>query len=116
MVKADDYVPERGDIVWITLNPRIGHEQSGRRPAVIISPSSYNFKANLALTCPITNRVKGYPFEVVLPSKMIITGAVLTDQLRSLNWREREALFITKLPDKALEKIIERIEAFIFCR
>ncbi len=116
MVNSEDYIPERGDIVWITLNPRVGHEQSGRRPAVIISPSSYNRKANLALTCPITSKVKGYPFEVILPDKLPVTGSILADQLRSLDWREGEAVFIARIPDEVIEQLFMRIEAFILNR
>ncbi len=81
------YMPERGEAVWITLNPQAGHEQAGRRPAVVLSPAAYNSKVGLAILCPITNQIKGYPFEVVLPTGLAVTGAILSDQVKSLDWR-----------------------------
>ena len=81
------YVPGRGDVVWISLDPRAGHEQAGRRPAVVLSPASYNGKVGLAVFCPITNQIKGYPFEVLIPPGLSVTGAVLADQIKSLDWR-----------------------------
>src|SRR3954454_18410008 len=94
----DDYVPDRGDVVWISLNPQAGHEQAGRRPAVVLSPAAYNGRAGLAILCPITNQIKGYPFEVILPSELAVSGAVLSDQVKSLDWRVRNAVFICALP------------------
>src|SRR5438105_7801743 len=85
------YVPRRGDAVWITLDPQAGHEQAGRRPALVLSPETYNGKVGLALLCPITNRGKGYPFEVVLPPGLAVTGVVLADQLKNLDWQVRRA-------------------------
>jgi mRNA interferase MazF len=81
------YVPDRGDAVWIMLNPQAGHEQAGRRPAVVLSPAAYNGRVGLAILCPLTNQIKGYPFEVVLPSGLAVTGAILSDQVKSLDWR-----------------------------
>ena len=72
MVKKG-YVPQRGDVVWITLNPQAGHEQAGRRPAVVLSPGAYNEKVELAILCPVTNQIKGYPFEVLLPNGLPVT-------------------------------------------
>src|SRR5580765_4803841 len=92
------YVPDRGDAVWITLNPQAGHEQAGRRSAVVLSPAAYNGKAGLAILCPITNQIKGYPFEVVLPSGLAVTGAILSDRVKSLDWHARNAIFICTLP------------------
>src|SRR3989339_1407897 len=91
MVINTGYVPSRGDVVWLEFNPQVGSEQAGRRPALVISPRSYNRKAGLALVCPITSRVKGYPFEVELPQGLEATGAVLCDQIKSLDWRGRRA-------------------------
>ena len=91
MVKPDGFAPARGDIVWLQFNPRVGHEQSGRRPALVVSPEAYNRKVGLALMCPITARVKGYPFEVLLPEDGTITGAILADQIKSLDWKTRGA-------------------------
>ena len=73
------YVPERGDVVWISFNPQAGHEQAGRRPAVVLSPQAYNHKVGLAILCPVTNQSKGYPFEVVLPQEVDVTGVILSD-------------------------------------
>lgn len=87
------YVPERGDLIWLNFNPQSGHEQAGKRPAVVLSPRSYNEKVGLAICCPITSKVKGYPFEVLLPSGKV-SGAILADQIRSLDWRSRNAAFI----------------------
>jgi mRNA interferase MazF len=86
------YVPERGDVVWLDFTPQAGHEQAGRRPALVLSPGSYNGKSGLMLCCPVTNQVKGYPFEVaVTPSAGKVTGVALADQVRCLDWRSRNA-------------------------
>lgn len=84
-------VPERGDVVRISMNPQAGHEQAGRRPALVLSPSAYNGKVGLAILCPITNQVKEYPFEVVIPEGQPVQGVVLSDQVKSLDWRARQA-------------------------
>jgi len=78
------YVPRRGDIVWLSFTPQAGHEQAGRRPALVLSPSAYNRKVGLALFCPVTSRVKGYPFEVTVPKGLSVAGVVLADQVKSL--------------------------------
>src|SRR5947207_9506817 len=93
------YTPERGDFVWITLNPHAGHEQAGRRPALVLSPQNYNGVVGLALFCPVTNQVKGYPFEVAIPEGLAVTGVILADQVRSLDWRVRMAEFLCTAPD-----------------
>src|SRR3954468_10925248 len=93
------YVPERGEAIWITLTPQAGHEQAGRRPALILSPAAYNGKVGLALLCPITNQIKGYPFEVPLPDGLPVTGAVLADQVKSLVWQARHVARICPLPE-----------------
>jgi mRNA interferase MazF len=76
------YVPDRGDAVWITLSPRAGHEQAGRRPALVLSPAQYNGRVGLAIVCPITSQSKGYPFEVPIPTGLAVTGVVLSDHVR----------------------------------
>ncbi len=108
------YIPERGDIVWLNFNPQAGHEQSGKRPALVISPFSYNQKVGLAIFCPITNQKKGYPFEVKLPGKLKIKGVVLADQTKNLDWQKREIEFICEISEEILEKVIEKIETLIF--
>ncbi|HZV35196.1 MAG TPA: endoribonuclease MazF [Verrucomicrobiae bacterium] len=107
------YVPDRGDIVWIDCDPQTGHEQSGRRPAVVLSPRSYNRPAGLALLCPITNRSKGYPFEVPLVEGLPVTGVVLADQVRSLDWRARQVSFIGALDEQSLIEVVERLRPLI---
>ena len=105
---ADD-VPDRGDVVWINLDPQAGHEQAGRRPAVVLSPASYNTKADLALICPITGQVKGYPFEVAIPPGLPVRGVVLSDQVKSLDWNARNAKLICRLPQAVVEKILAKL-------
>ena len=100
------YVPARGDIVWVTLNPQAGHEQAGRRPALVLSPRAYNGKVGLAIMCPVTSRVKRYPFEVAIPSGLPVAGAVLSDQVKSLDWRARKAELICPLSPLAREEVL----------
>lgn len=97
MVDAE-YVPERGDVVWMTFDPTLGHEQPGRRPAVVLSPAFYNRPSGLALVCPVTSRPKGYPFEVALPVGLPVRGVALCDQVRSIDWRQRVLEFIIPMP------------------
>jgi mRNA interferase MazF len=107
------YVPERGDIVWISLNPQAGHEQAGRRPAVVVSPKSYNGKVGLGLFCPITSKIKGYPFEVVVPEGLSIGGVVLADQVKSLDWRVRKAELAGRLPADARDEVLGKLGALL---
>lgn len=111
--RAGRYVPERGDAVWLEFDPQAGHEQAGRRPALVVSPFAYNAKVGLALLCPITSQVKGYPFEVRVPSGLKVSGVVLTDQVKSLDWRARNAKRISALPDGVVEAVIQRIEVLL---
>jgi len=113
VVSGEGYVPERGDVVWITLNPQAGHEQAGRRPAVVLSPRSYNGKVGLAILCPITSRVKGYPFEVQIPSGLEVRGAILADQVKSLDWRAREAELMCTLPAEAIAEVLQKIRVLL---
>jgi mRNA interferase MazF len=107
------YVPERGDAVWITLNPQAGHEQAGRRPAVTLSPAAYNGRVGLALFCPITNQIKGYPFEVLLPPGLPVTGVVLADQLKSLDWQARRAEWICRLPEATVAELLQKLRTLL---
>jgi mRNA interferase MazF len=109
VVKAKAYVPKRGDVVWITMNPQAGHEQAGRRPAVVLSPVMYNEKAGLAIMCPVTSQIKGYPFEVSLPSGLPVSGVILADQVKSLDWHARNTELICTLPSKAIAEILQRL-------
>ena len=108
-----DYLPERGDVVWLDFQPQAGHEQTGRRPAVVLSPRSYNGKVGLALLCPITTRLKGYPFEVAVPADCGVTGVVLSDHVKNLDWRARRAEFICRLPAPIIADVLARLAALI---
>jgi len=117
MVSAQTWVPECGDVVWITpdppIRPQSGHEQAGRRPAVILSPKSYNSKTRLAILCPITSQVKGYPFEVLLPAGLAVAGAILSDQVKSLDWRARKAELICPLPDEIISEVLQKLKTLL---
>ena len=102
------YIPKRGDVIWLDFNPETGRERAGRRPAFVVSPSSYNGKVGLALLCPVTNQVKGYPFEVSIPDGLPVQGAILSDQLKSLDWRSRRADFICALPDSVTQEVLKK--------
>ena len=96
-------------MVWISLNPQIGHEQSGRRPAVVLSPAEYNRKVGLTILCPITGQVKGYPFEVLLPVGLPVAGAILCDQVKSLDWRARKVELIGSLPQEIISEVLAKL-------
>ena len=108
-----DYVPQQGDIVWLTLNPQKGHEQSGRRPAIVLSPASYNSKVGLAIFCPITSKEKGYPFEAKLPKKCKTQGVILIDQVKGLDWRSRYAEYICTVPHSLLSDISNKLKLIL---
>ena len=108
-----EYVPDVGDIVWLDFDPQSGREQAGRRPGVVLSPRDYNQKARLAICCPITSHVKGYPFEVLLPAGNKWKGAILSDQLKSLDWRKRNATKAGKIPQLTLDQVLERISLLL---
>jgi mRNA interferase MazF len=107
------YVPARGDVVWLEFDPHAGHEQAGRRPALVISHTEYNKKVGLAVMCPVTNQSKGYPFEVPLPAGLKVTGVVLSDQVKSLDWRARRASRIASVPAATLEQVVARVVALV---
>lgn len=98
MVKKTGYTPGRGDLVWLDFSPQAGHEQAGHRPALVLSPKAYNRATGLALMCPVTGRIKGYPFETVLPDGLKVSGAVLCDHVKNLDWRARDAKFADSAP------------------
>lgn len=107
------YIPERGDAVWLDFNPQLGHEQAGRCPALVLSPLTYNQQVRLALFCLITSQVKGYPFEVVIPQNSNVSGVILTDQVKSLDWQKRKAGFITKLPDEVVQEVMKKLRTLL---
>lgn len=110
---AKAYVPERGDVVWLDFDRYAGHEQARRRLTVVLSPAAYNARTSLALCCPVTSQVKGYPFEVALPAELEVEGAVLTDQVRSLDWRARHATYLGALPAAVVAQVIARARALL---
>jgi len=107
------YVPERGDVVMLSFSPHTGHEQAGRRPAVVVSPSKYNAKVGLAIFCPITTQIKGYPFEVLIPAGLPVKGAILSDQVRSLDWRERKAKFVCRLSAGTVREVMDKLGTLV---
>ncbi len=107
------YIPGRGDVVWVQFNPQAGHEQAGRRPALVVSPASYNRRVGLALLCPITSQVKGYPFEVSLPVGGKVSGVVLADQIKSLDWRARQAELVARAPEAVTREVLQKLGALL---
>jgi mRNA interferase MazF len=105
LVTSKSYVPDQGDLVWLDFDPQAGHEQAGRRPALVLSPKSYNQATKLMLCCPVTSRVKGYPFEVLIFGSPKISGVALSDQIRSLDWIARDAQFIDRVPSSVLSEV-----------
>lgn len=103
------YVPQRGDLVWLSFTPQAGHEQAGRRPALVLSPAAYNGKVGLALVCPVTSQVKGYPFEVGIPAGLPVNGVLLSDQVKSLDWRVRRAEFASRLPEPQVREVLAKL-------
>ena len=111
MVKS--YIPQRGDLVWLNFNPQAGHEQMGKRPALVLSPKEYNGKVGLALFCPVTSKEKDYPFEVKIKNKKI-QGVVLSDQIKSLDWASRNVEYISSVTDAELEEVLDKLKVLIF--
>ena len=107
------YVPDRGDLVWLEFTPQAGSEQRGRRPALVLSPKAYNGKVGLALFCPVTSKIKGYPFEVRLPDKSAVSGVVLSDQLKSLDWRSRKVKFIERASSDVMAMVTARVLSLV---
>lgn len=108
-----EYVPERGDVVWIDFSPTVGHEQGGKRPALVISPYAYHLKSSIALMCPITSKIKGLPFEVVIPDGHDAQGVILVNHVKSIDWRRRGATFKGKLPIELVNDALERLMTLI---
>lgn len=110
---AENDSPDRGDLVWVSLSPQAGHEQAGRRPALVVSPAEYNRRVGLALMCPITGKAKGYPFEVALPNNLKISGVVLSDQVKSLDWRAREAQVADAAPKPTIAEVLAKLSTLL---
>lgn len=109
MKRRTGFIPARGDAIWITLDPQAGHEQAGRRPALVLSPTAYNGRVGLALLCPITSQAIGYPFEIPLPEGLAVTGVILADQVKNLDWRARKAVRISAVPEEVLNQVWRRL-------
>ncbi|HFE67547.1 MAG TPA: endoribonuclease MazF [Chloroflexi bacterium] len=107
------YIPNRGDVVWLSFDPQAGHEQAGRRPALVLSDAAYNGKVGLAILCPITTRKKGYPFEVNIPQGLVVTGVVLADQVKSMDWRLRRAELIQPLPEAVVNEVLSKLSTLL---
>lgn len=107
------FIPDRGDVVWLSFDPQSGHEQSGRRPALVLSPQEYNLKTGLAIFVPVTTKEKGYPFEVVIPNDLKISGVVLSDQVKSLDWKSRRVKFISRVPEDTVQDVLEKLRVLL---
>lgn len=110
---AGRYVPRRGDIVWLTFDPQAGREQAGQRPALVLSPEDYNRKAGLAIFCPITSHMKGYPYEVLLPSGLKVEGVVLADQVKNLDWRVRGVRYCCPTPASVVQEALAKLKTLM---
>jgi mRNA interferase MazF len=107
------YVPDRGDLVYLDFDPQAGHEQRGIRPGLVLSPASFNGTLGFALVCPVTSAVKNYPFEVRIPRGLKCSGVILSDQLKSVDWRARGVRYIDKLPQPELDSVRQKIKAVL---
>lgn len=107
------FTPDRGDIVWLEFSPQAGREQRGKRPGLVLSPASYNGRVGLALCCPVTSQVKGYPFEVLIPTGLEAQGAILADHLRSLDWRARGAKLWCRVPPATVGEVAAKVQALL---
>jgi len=103
------HIPNAGDLIWLTFDPQAGREQAGRRPALVLSPAAYNEKTDLALVCPISSRVTGYPFEVPLPEGLPISGVVLSDHVKSLDWKQRRVEFVARVHSDVISEVLARL-------
>jgi len=112
-VVAREYLPDAGDLIWLDFPSQAGREQAGRRPAVVLSPRSYNQKTNLAVVCPVTSHTKGYPFEVAISSGQLIKGVILSDHLKSLDWRQRKAEKAGRISGSILAQVRDRVAVLL---
>ena len=107
------FIPERGDVVWINLDPQAGHEQAGVRPVLVLSPASYNGRVGLMVCCPITTQSKGYPFEVLIKNNLKVSGVILADQVKSLDWKARGAKKKGRISEDELSETLNKLKAVI---
>lgn len=111
--KSGEYCPDAGDLVWIDLDSTLGHEQSGHRPAVVLTPRQYNVRSGLCIVCPITSRARGYPFEILLPAGHAIAGVILVDQIRSVSWEKRYIKMAGVVAAELIGEVRERLAALL---
>ncbi len=107
------YCPDRQDLIWIDFEPQSGREITKYRPALVLSPASYNGKVGLAILCPITSQEKGYPFEVKIPAGLGVTGVILADQAKSMDWRVRQAEYIAQLPVRIHQQVLAKLTVLL---
>jgi mRNA interferase MazF len=110
---SEGYVPDAGDLIWISFSPQAGREQAGRRPALVLSPRTYNERAGLCAACPVTNRAKGYPFEVPLPDGLAVAGVVLSDHVKSADWQARAAEYAGEAPEEILAEVRAKLKPLL---
>ncbi len=108
------FIPDRGDVVYLDFSPQAGHEQSGRRPALVLSPKAFHLKTGLAIPCPITTTIKGYTFEVWIPGGCGVKGAVLADRIKCMDLAARRCEFGCKVPKEVLEETLEKLSALLY--
>lgn len=113
MVGQRPHAPDRGDVVWLDFDPQVGREQAGRRPALVLSPKAYNRVTGLALVCPVTSRVKGYPFETALPRGIKVAGVVLADHVKSVDWRGRRASLADRVPREVVAEVRAKLQTLV---
>jgi mRNA interferase MazF len=112
-VTAARYTPDRGDVVWLEFSSQAGREQRGKRPGLVLSPAAYNGRVGLAVCCPVTSQVKGYPFEVAMPPGLKAQGAILADHVRSLDWKARGAKLWCRVPPATVEEVVARLQLLL---
>jgi mRNA interferase MazF len=104
---------DRGDLVWINFHPQAGHEQAGRRSAIVLSPKAFNETTGFVSVCPITHTVRGWGYEVLLPNGLVFNGVILTDQIKNLDWRARRVDIVGKAPDEVVNECLDKIHTFL---
>ncbi len=107
------YSPDRGDLIWLSFSPQAGREHAGRRPGLVLSPRSYNTRVGLCLVCPVTQSIKGYPFEVPLPEGLPVQGVVLSDHVQSADWQQRQSEYIETVPPEILAEVCARLQPLL---